>query len=81
MEDFKKRELEEIEEILKLVEKQKQFHLSQTNSNERDDLSQELDLLIFKKLQIFLKQPLPTVEEYVNENISEKSVFNFKADE
>lgn len=73
MEDFRKREMEEIEGIIKLIENKKQYHLLQTNVNERDDLSQELDLLIFEKLQIFFKQPLPNFYEYVQENTDGKN--------
>lgn len=71
LDDFRKKELEEIEIILKLVEKQKRYHLSQTNITEREDLSQELDLLMFEKLQIFLRKPSLSFSEYIEENLKE----------
>ncbi|MDQ7723549.1 hypothetical protein P9293_00060 [Bacillus inaquosorum] len=65
----------EIEEILKLVEKKKNFYLLQTNPNEREDLSQELDLLIFKKLQTYLeKSTSPDFYKYLKENIGHSSI-------
>ncbi|RGR82787.1 hypothetical protein [Heyndrickxia coagulans] len=65
----KRRDTEkEIEKILKLIEPKKKYYLRETNVNERDDLSQELDILIYQKLETYLdKEPL-TFFQYLKEN-------------
>ncbi|WP_341302180.1 hypothetical protein MHB44_07315 [Lysinibacillus sp. FSL H8-0500] len=58
----------EIEEILKIIEPKKRFHLLQTNINEREDLSQEIDLLIYQKLQTYLEKQPQTFYQYLKSN-------------
>lgn len=60
----------EIEEILKLVEPKKQFHLMQTNINEREDLSQELDILIYQKLKPYFEKTPPNFYQYLKANVN-----------
>jgi phosphopentomutase len=58
---------EEIEEILKILEPKKKYHLLQTNVNERDDLSQELDILLYQKLIEQLQKEPPSFYQYLKE--------------
>lgn len=63
----------EITEILKIIEPKKKFHLLQTNINEREDLSQEIDILILRKLHSqFENQPL-NFYQYLKLNEEKKS--------
>lgn len=55
----------EIEDILKIIEPKKRIHLLQTNINEREDLSQEIDILIYQKLQTYLKKQPQTFYQYL----------------
>lgn len=59
----------EIESILKIVEKTKKYYLLQTNINDREDLSQELDILLYQKLKIYLQSKKnKSLIEYIREN-------------
>lgn len=70
---------QEIEEIFKIIKQQKKIHLLQTNINEREDLAQEIDILIYRKLQMYLRNQPPTLYQYLKSNETKYRVVSTKS--